>query len=75
MRSAVLGEVVSNDKSDLRWGTEQRLDFIEFRLYWEEHVNRSDLVGKVRVSVNQAYMDVNRYIGFRPMKAGGAYDR
>ena len=60
------GEVVSNDKSDLRWGVEQRLEFIEFRLFWEGHVNRIDLMDQFGVSVNQASMDLNRYIGFAP---------
>jgi len=57
---------VSNDKSDLRWGVEQRLEFIEFRLFWDGHVNRSDLMAQFGVSVNQASMDLNRYIGFAP---------
>lgn len=57
---------MSNDKSDLRWGVEQRLEFIEFRLFWEGHVNRSDLMDQFGVSVNQASMDLNRYIGFAP---------
>ena len=33
-----------NERSELRWGVEQRLEFIEFRLFWEGHVNRSDLM-------------------------------
>jgi hypothetical protein len=57
---------VSNDKSDLRWGVEQRLEFIEFRLFWEGHVNRIDLMDQFGVSVNQASMDLNRYVGFAP---------
>jgi hypothetical protein len=27
--------MVQNDRSELRWGVEQRLEFIEFRLFWE----------------------------------------
>ncbi len=57
---------MSNDKSDLRWGVEQRLEFIEFRLFWEGHVNRIDLMDQFGVSVNQASMDLNRYVGFAP---------
>ena len=53
-------------KSELRWGVEQRLEFIEFRLFWEGHVNRSDLTDQFGVSVNQASTDLNRYIGFAP---------
>ena len=29
----------------MRWGVEQRLEFIEFRLLWEGGVNRSDIKG------------------------------
>lgn len=51
------------EKADLRWGIERRLEFIEFRLFWEGHVNRGDLMGAFGVSVNQASTDLNRYIG------------
>jgi len=64
---------VDNDKSELRWGVEQRLEFIEFRLFWEGHVNRSDLMDQFGVSVNQASTDLNRYIGFAP--ANMVYDK
>ena len=57
---------VDSDRSELRWGVEQRLEFIEFRLFWEGHVNRSDLMEQFGVSVNQASTDLNRYIGFAP---------
>jgi hypothetical protein len=57
---------VSNDRSELRWGVEQRLEFIEFRLFWEGHVNRSDVMKQFGLSVNQASSDLNRYIGFAP---------
>ena len=57
---------MSNDKSELRWGVAQRLEFIEFRLFWEGHVNRSDLMEQFGLSVNQASADLNRYIGLAP---------
>jgi predicted DNA-binding transcriptional regulator YafY len=57
---------VGNERAELRWGIEQRLEFIEFRLFWEGHVNRSDLMEQFGVSVNQASTDLNRYIGFAP---------
>ncbi|WBU58055.1 WYL domain-containing protein [Paracoccus sediminicola] len=57
---------MENDRSELRWGVEQRLEFIEFRLFWEGHLNRSDLMDQFGVSVNQASTDLNRYIGFAP---------
>ena len=53
-------------KADLRWGVERRLEFIEFRLFWEGHVNRGDLMDVFGVSVNQASADLNRYIGMAP---------
>jgi hypothetical protein len=57
---------VDSDKSELRWGVAQRLEFIEFRLFWEGRVNRSDLMEQFGLSVNQASADLNRYIGFAP---------
>lgn len=52
--------------SELSWGVERRLEFIEFRLFWEGHVNRRDLMEQFGVSVNQASTDLNRYIGLAP---------
>ena len=57
---------MESDKSELRWGVAQRLEFIEFRLFWEGRVNRSDLMEQFGLSVNQASADLNRYIGFAP---------
>ncbi|MBW7055597.1 WYL domain-containing protein [Paracoccus bogoriensis] len=57
---------MESGRSGLRWGIEQRLEFIEFRLFWEGHVNRSDLMDQFGVSANQASTDLNRYIGFAP---------
>jgi len=57
---------VGTEKADLRWGVERRLEFIEFRLFWEGHVNRGDLMEAFSVSVNQASTDLNRYIGMAP---------
>lgn len=50
-------------ESGLRRGVENRLEFIEFRLFWEGHVNRSDIVETFGVSINQASADLNRYLG------------
>ena len=57
---------MGTEKADLRWGVERRLEFIEFRLFWEGHVNRGDLMEAFGVSVNQASTDLNRYIGMAP---------
>jgi hypothetical protein len=51
---------------ELSWGVERRLEFIEFRLFWEGRVNRSDLMEVFGVSVNQASTDLNRYLGMAP---------
>jgi hypothetical protein len=58
--------VVQSDRSELRWGVQQRLEFIEFRLFWEGHVNRSDVMEQFGLSVNQSSSDLNRYIGLAP---------
>ena len=45
----------------IRWGTEQRLEFIEFRLFWEGGINRSDITEFFGVSVPQASKDLAQY--------------
>jgi predicted DNA-binding transcriptional regulator YafY len=50
----------------LRWGVEQRLEFIEFRLFWEGAINRSDLTEQFGVSVPQASNDLRRYQEIAP---------
>lgn len=53
-------------QGSVRWGIERRLEFIEFRLFWEGHVNRSDLIAAFGISINQASTDLNRYLGMAP---------
>lgn len=57
---------MGEDKPSLRWGVEQKLQFVEFRLFWEGHVNRGDLIDKFGISQNQASGDLNRYIALAP---------
>lgn len=45
----------------MRWGVEQRLEFIEFRLFWEGSINRADIVDFFSVSVPQASKDLTLY--------------
>jgi hypothetical protein len=47
--------------TDFRWGLGRRLEFIEFRLFWEGGVNRSDIVTAFGVSVPQASKDLALY--------------
>lgn len=55
-----------DEKPNLRWGVERKLEFIEFRLFWEGYVNRGDIIDTFNVSVNQASTDLNRYLGLAP---------
>lgn len=45
----------------MRWGVEQRLEFIEFRLFWEGSINRGDIIDAFGVSVPQASKDLSLY--------------
>lgn len=56
-----------------RWGQERRLEFIDFRLYWEGRVNRSDLIDFFGVSMPQASLDLAKYQELAPRNA--EYDR
>jgi predicted DNA-binding transcriptional regulator YafY len=64
---------MSQKVSDLRWGVERRLEFIEFCLFWEGGVNRSDLTGYFGVSVPQASKDLSQYQALAPENV--AYNR
>jgi hypothetical protein len=45
----------------MRWGLEQRLEFVDFRLYWEGGINRSDITDRFGVSTPQASKDLTLY--------------
>lgn len=45
----------------MSWGVAQRLEFIEFRLFWEGSINRADLMGFFGISVPQASKDLALY--------------
>ncbi|SHF21325.1 WYL domain-containing protein [Thermomonas hydrothermalis] len=60
------GARVGTTQGSVRWGIERRLEFIEFRLFWEGHVNRGDLMAAFGISINQASTDLNRYLGMAP---------
>jgi len=64
---------MTKDDGALNWGVERRLEFVEFKLFWEGHVNRGDLIDKFGISVNQASTDLNRYLGIAPDNMG--YDK
>lgn len=50
----------------IRRGVERRLEFIEYRLYWEGQVNRSDIMEKFKVSLPQASTDLTQYRELAP---------
>ncbi len=52
---------MDNPDGKRRWGIERRLEFIEFRLFWEGRVNRSDITTHFGVSVPQASKDLTQY--------------
>ncbi|MBL8798026.1 MAG: WYL domain-containing protein [Planctomycetia bacterium] len=55
------------------WSVERRLEFIDFKLFWEGRVNRSDLVDYFGVSVPQASADLAQYQELAP--ANAVYDK
>lgn len=57
----------------LSWGLERRLQFIDFRLRWERHINRIDLTEHFGISVPQASLDIAKYTEFAPSNL--TYDR
>jgi hypothetical protein len=56
-----------------RWGQDRRLEFIDFRLFWEGRLNRSDLTAFFRISVPQASLDLAAYQELAP--GNMTYDR
>lgn len=62
-----------NGKKGMNWGVERRYEFIEFRLYWQGRINRSDLMEVFGISVQQASKDLSNYIEGR--KSNVSYDK
>lgn len=53
-------------KAAPNWGAQQRLEFIEFKAYWEGGINRGDITAAFSVSVPQASSDLAEYQAFAP---------
>ena len=64
---------MSEGAAALKWGVERRLEFIEFRLFWEGGVNRADIIEMFDVSVPQASKDLTLYQERAPNNA--IYDK
>ena len=71
--SGLGGKSLTEQKKKSRWNIEKRLEFIDFRLYWEGRINRSDLIDFFGVSVPQASADLAQYQGAAPKNA--VYDK
>ncbi|MEQ1718482.1 MAG: WYL domain-containing protein [Hyphomicrobium sp.] len=52
---------MNSENTRIRWGVEQRLEFIEFRVFWEGGVRRADIINMFGVSVPQASKDLTLY--------------
>lgn len=61
------------DATRLRWSVEQRLAFVDERLFWLGEVNRTDLVRRFGISMSQASGDIARYLAKNP--PGVSYDK
>ena len=44
-----------------KWGQERRLEFIDFRLFWDGRLNRADLANFFSISIPQASIDISLY--------------
>lgn len=62
-----------DDGDQLRWGVRRRLEFIDFRLFWDGRFNRSDLANTFGISTQQASADIAQYEKFAPQNL--SYDR
>lgn len=57
---------VDEHRASIRCNVERRLEFVEFRLFWEGRVNRSDLIEQFGISVPQASHDLKKYQELAP---------
>ncbi|HEY3798532.1 MAG TPA: WYL domain-containing protein [Caulobacteraceae bacterium] len=64
MDRAIIAE--ASAEASRSWGVGQRLEFIEFRAFWEGAVNRSDLSNHFRISAPQVSNDLATYKELAP---------
>ncbi|MCC5051264.1 WYL domain-containing protein [Xanthomonas campestris] len=57
---------MSQAPSTKPWSVEQRLEFIEFMMFWEGNLKRADIVGHFGVSPQQASGDLSAYQELAP---------
>ncbi|WP_032983088.1 WYL domain-containing protein [Rhizobium leguminosarum] len=63
----------NSDEAPQRWPLRKRLEFIDFRLFWNRRVNRGDIRDTFDISVQQASSDLAQYERLAPHNM--AYDR
>lgn len=64
---------MEGDGERLRWGVRRRLEFIDFRLFWDGRFNRSDMAETFGISAQQASADISQYETIAPKNL--RYDR
>jgi hypothetical protein len=64
---------MQDEGEGLRWGVRRRLEFIDFRLFWDGRFNRSDLADTFGISAQQASADIAQYEKLAPRNL--QYDR
>lgn len=57
---------MENQVAILPWGTQKRLQHLEFKLFWEGRANRGDLTAAFGISIPQASADFARYQALAP---------
>jgi hypothetical protein len=50
----------------VRRGVKERLEFIDFRLFWEGRINRADIMERFGISMPQASKDLSLYESIVP---------
>ncbi|WP_223217017.1 WYL domain-containing protein [Agrobacterium pusense] len=65
--------VENPDDAPQRWPLRKRLEFIDFRLFWNRRVNRGDIRDTFDISVQQASSDLAQYERLAPQNM--EYDR
>lgn len=50
-----------SEENDVPWGLAQRLEFVEWRVYWAGRLNRKDLEDEFQISTPQVSLDLRRY--------------
>ena len=64
---------MNEDAVYLRWGVRRRLEFIDFRLFWDGRFNRKDMAETFGISAQQASADIRQYERVAPNNL--VYDR